>query len=265
MVELARVAAGAGFDTVSVTPAMFVEAVGQLGSDQAVADAVAATGTGVAMIDPLIRGLPGAPPPESVGRRFRATFEHGEEVVVRAARSLGAPAINVAHFLGAETPVEVLTDAIGTLADRVGYDGLTVLVEFMPEGSIPDLATASTIVVGAGRADVALTLDTWHLARTGEAEAELAALPEASIGAVQLADGPPALLGSWAAPPSAERLLPGAGVLQLDRTLAMVAARHPGAVVGVEVFDRSVRDQPPAERARSARIALRQVMGTGST
>ena len=209
-----------------------------------------------AMIDPLIAGLPGALSPDKVARRFRSTFEHGEEDCFRAAVALGAPLLNVAHYLGASTPVEVLSEAIGGLAARGSRHGVGVLVEFMPEGGIGDLATAAAVVAGTGSADVQLLIDTWHLWRTSGSVEALAQLPASMIGAVQLADAPASFLGCGANPPSADRLLPGDGAVPLDAILAVARANNPNVVVGIEVFNRSTVDDPASDRAGAAMQAL---------
>ncbi|MCB0994974.1 MAG: sugar phosphate isomerase/epimerase [Acidimicrobiales bacterium] len=259
--ELARVAALAGFDTISLTPAMVLEGAEQAGSIDGLAGRIADAGVGMAMIDPLMRGLPGAPEPDQVGRRFRSTFLHGEDVVLDVALGLGAQAVNVAHFLGADTPTDALVEHLAGVAERFDRHGLTLLVEFMPEGSIPDLATAAAIVAGIGRPNVALTVDTWHLARTGEGPTDVAALPPGMVGVVQVADGGKDIIGTWTSPPTAERLQLGQGALPLVNTLRIVAERHPQAVVAVEVFDRHRADDPAEERAGDAAASLRSVLG----
>ena len=87
-----------------------------------------------------------------MGRRFRSTFLHGEQTCFDAAEVLGAPAVNVAHFLGAPTPLASLVEHVGGLAERAAARGLRVLVEFMPEGAIPALATASPSSRGSAAA-----------------------------------------------------------------------------------------------------------------
>ncbi len=52
--------------------------------------------------------------------------------------------------MAADVPVASLIDSLGPLCERARSQGLRVLLEFMPEGSIPDLATALAIVRATG-------------------------------------------------------------------------------------------------------------------
>lgn len=255
--ELVDAAAWAGFTDISITPAMYATARHDGWSDADLRAELDDRGVSVAVVDPLIRGLPGIPPPDAVGSRFRSTFEYGEEDCYRAAEALGASAVNVAHFLGAATSVQELVDAIGAITARASARGLRTLVEFMPDGSIPDLATAAAIVAGVADDHCSLMLDTWHHWRCGGGVDELRALPPRTIGAVQLADALDDVRGSWASPPTRDRLLPGEGVLPLREIVEVAEANRGDVLVGVEVFSRALGEAPHRERAEHARRALR--------
>jgi sugar phosphate isomerase/epimerase len=242
---LAAAAQAAGFAQISVSPPMYFAARAGGTSDAELRRGLADRGLRVAMIDPLIRGLPGSPLPEQVPRRFRATFERGADDCLAAAEALDARAINVAHYLGVPTPVAQLRDAVAALAERAAP--LEIWVEFMPDGGIPDLATAAEIACGAGR--VGLTIDTWHLFRTGEGLDALRAVPAGRIRALQIADAQADLRGTGTRPPTADRLLPGAGAIPLREIVETALANHPGVAIGVEIFDRSQAQRPAAERA----------------
>jgi sugar phosphate isomerase/epimerase len=135
-----------------------------------------------------------------------------------------------------------------------------VWIEFMPDGGIPDLGSAAELLRAIGAANAGLTLDTWHLFRTDEWLAVLRDLPEGSIRAVQVADARAELRGTGRKPPTADRLLPGAGDAPLREILEVVLARHPAAAIGVEVFDRAQLGRPVADRALAALDALRAVL-----
>jgi sugar phosphate isomerase/epimerase len=257
-------AAGAGFASISVSPPLYFAARAAGLADAELRARLAAAGLQVAMLDPLIRGLPGSPEPQQVARRFRATFEHGLDACLRAADALGARALNVAHYLCAPVPRAELVDAIGALCARTAREGLELWLEFMPDGGVPDLASAAAIHAAISAPNLGLTLDTWHFFRTAEPLAALEELAPKTIRAVQISDAGPELHGSGTAPPSADRRLPGAGAIPLREILAIVAQRHPGAALGVEVFDRASRATPPAARAAHAAAALRALLDQGS-
>jgi sugar phosphate isomerase/epimerase len=99
-------------------------------------------------------------------------------------------------------------------------------------------------------------LDTWHLHRTGGTVADVRALPPGTVHAVQLSDALDDVFGTWADPPTRDRLLPGRGVIPLDEIVSVVRASCPAAVIAIEVFDQSVAGVPAPDRAKTAAAAF---------
>ena len=130
------------------------------------------------------------------------------------------------------------------VATRPSADS-TILVEFMPEGGIRDLADAATIVAGVAAPNVAIMLDTWHFFRTAGELADLEQLPPRSIGAVQVGDAAAAAWATGIDPPSADRLLPGLGAVPVRDIVAIARRNNPDVVVGIEVFNRVSIDTEP--------------------
>jgi len=258
---LAEVAGAAGFGAISVTPAMYFAARAQGASDGDLRELLARAGVTVAVIDPLIHGLPGSREPASVAARFRATFEYGADDAFRAAEALGARSINIAHYMGAPTPLGQLIDAIGAIGRAAADRGVEILVEFMPEGGICNLSDAADIVAGVAAPNVAIMLDTWHFFRTAGQLDELERLPPGAIGAVQVGDAPAAAWGTGANPPSADRLLPGHGAVPVRELVAIARQNNPAVVVGIEVFNRASIDVAPLDRAMAAAAAMVGALG----
>ena len=261
IVTLAEVAGATGFGSISVTPAMYFEARAQGSSDDQLRGLLARADVTVAMIDPLIHGLPGSLDPASVAARFRATFEHGAEDAFRTAEALGAMSINIAHYMGAPTPLGQLIDAIGAIGRDAADRGLQILVEFMPEGSIRELSDAAAIVAGVAAPNVAIMLDTWHFWRTAGQLDELEQLPPGTIGAVQVGDAAAAAWGTGVNPPSPDRLLPGQGAVPVREIVAMARRNNPDVVVGIEVFNRASIEAAPLDRATAAAVAMVGCLG----
>lgn len=256
LVELVEAAGATGFDTISVSPALYADARAAGHTDRDLRARLDDAGVTVSLVDPLIRGLPGALDPASVPRRFRATFEFGEDDVYGVADALGARGVNVAHYLGEPRPVEQLAEAIGAIAARAATHGLQVLVEFMPEGGIADLATALAVVRAVDRPDVGLMFDTWHFFRTGADPADLDAIPAGLLRAVQVSDALGDVRGTWTSPPTADRLQPGQGVIPLVELVRRAYANNPDLDIGPEVFDRPSAGEPAVARAAVAAEAL---------
>jgi sugar phosphate isomerase/epimerase len=262
MSELAASASRAGFTDISITPSMYYIARAQGCTDAELRAELDDHGVSVAVIDPLIRGLPGSLSPDAVGPRFRSTFEHGEDDCYRAAEAVGAQAINVAHYLGAPTALGVLTDAIGAIAARAASHGLDVLVEFMPDGSIPDVAAAAAIVGGIAADNCSVMFDTWHHWRCGGGLDELRTLAPGTIGALQLSDAQTDVWNTGPNPPTRDRLLPGDGVIPLAEIVTIARSTRPDVVIGLEVFNRDFAQLPFDERAKRAKASLDAVLAS---
>jgi sugar phosphate isomerase/epimerase len=262
--ELVAAASGAGFAEISITPAMYFAAREQGRTDVDLRAELDGCGIAVAVVDPLIAGLPGSLTPDDVGPRFRSTFEHGEQDCYRVAEAVGAPAINVAHYLGAPTATEPLAEAIGGIAARAATRGIDVLVEFMPEGSIPDLATAAAIVAAIDSANCGLMFDTWHHWRCGGTSDALRALPPGTLRAVQLSDANVDVHGTGTAPPTRDRLLPGDGVIPLIDIVRLAKSNRPEVSIGLEVFNHELARLPHADLAERAWASLEVLLSSAA-
>lgn len=256
LVALVDAASDAGFREVSSTPAIYFAARARGLTDAALRARLADRDVAVSVIDPLLRGLPGACAPDKVSRRWRSTFEHDEDDCHRAADALGSTIINVAHFLGDVTSLAELMDAIGAITERAARRGRKIAVEAMPEGSIDTLATATAIVRGVAHPSCGLTIDTWHWWRTGGIDSELAALAPGEVFVLQLSDARSDVRGSGTEPPVRNRLLPGVGDLPLVELLRRLRVANPDVHVGLEVFDAAANTRSFAERAAGARRSL---------
>jgi len=257
--DLVDIAAATGFDAVSITPAMYADALtsGLTAGDirQRCADA----GVGVSLIDPLMSALPGSPDPGGTGGRFGALFSYGEDDCYRIAEALNVGILNVAHYMAADVPVASLVDALGPLCERARSHGLKVLLEFMPEGSIPDLATALTIVRATGAVNLAVMFDTWHFFRTGGTLNDLDGLAAGEVGGLQAADAPASQQGVIEAKLNS-RLLPGQGAVPIGALIDRLLTGDPDAFIGIEVFSDDLNRLPMGEGAARARASMRQVM-----
>ena len=216
-------------------------------------------GLTVHAIDPLIGALPGTPKPTDVPAENRAYFEITEDDCYRAADDLQAQSINIAHFGGGAVTEAEFIDCLGPLAGRAQAHGVGLTLEFLPESSIPDLATAQRIVTAIGAPNLGLMFDTWHFARTGGTLAQLAALPKGLISGVQISDRRPPAPGAVYVPMGG-RLLPGEGELPLVQWLTVILGRDPGLTVGVEVFSDELNALKPEDAAGRVASTTRAVL-----
>lgn len=138
--------------------------------------------------------------------------------------------------------------------------GLNVQLEFMPFTGIRDLPRAWQVVSAVGAPNGGIVLDVWHFRRSGSSLAELAAVPADRLFTVQLSDGPaepePDL---WHAA-SHDRLLPGAGQLDVAGVLRAVCATGARPDFGPEVVSDSLSTLGALEAATRAAAASHRVL-----
>ena len=257
--QLIATAAEAGFAGVTITPQLYFEARQAGASDTEVRRWLDDSGMKVTLLDPLMSVLPGSPEPSSVGPTFRALFEATEQDCFQVAEALAIPCINVAHFQASPAPQDELIESFAGLCNRASRRGFRVLLEFMPEGSVSDLATALEIVHAADPADAAVMLDTWHFYRTGGTTEELQQYDGRNVGGLQVSDALPSVRGQ-ASPGLNSRLLPGVGAVPLREIVSWVLAVRPDAFVGVEVFNAELAAGPPQEVARATYMHMAELV-----
>jgi sugar phosphate isomerase/epimerase len=260
LIGLLDAAAGAGFDTVTVSPGLYGAARDGGRSDEALRAALRERGLAVAAIDPLISPLPALPPSERMTPFLRELLRYDEADCFAAAEALGAPRVAIAHPAGGEAPLEEMIDVIGGITTRAAGHGLGIVVEFIANShGIGSLDVARAIVGGVGAANIGLVLDAWHLYRTGVDFDVLSELPAAEIGLVQVSDAPAAAFGVRPAVME-DRLLPGEGDMPLEQMIAALVGNRPGVDVGVEIFSSTLNALDPAEAGQRAGDAVRKVL-----
>jgi sugar phosphate isomerase/epimerase len=181
-----------------------------------------------------------------------------EETVFHLARTFGVAHMNAG--LVAPVPPDGLVDAFRGLCRRAGE--LTVALEFLPYGGVPDLPTAWQLVRDAGESNGALVLDAWHRARSGMSDADLAAVPADRIVSIQLCD----VLEHPMTPLRLEslhhRLPPGRGYGDVDGMLRAVRSKGVRPwVIAVEVINDDLLDRGLETTARTVIAAAREVLG----
>jgi sugar phosphate isomerase/epimerase len=231
-------------------------------SDQDIRLLLADHGLSVAELDPAWWWLPGASevhiPPELDGEQI---FAFGERELFAVADGVGARSLNAIDVFGSAWSLDEAAAAFAGLCDRAADHGLLVHLEFLPWSRIPDLATAWRVVRTADRPNGGLTLDAWHYFRSDPDGALLRAIPGASVLGVQLSDAPAAPEPDLVHATLHERLLPGAGELDLPTLVADLRQTGTAAPLGVEVFSDALDALDPEEVGRAAGAALRRLLG----
>lgn len=136
---------------------------------------------------------------------------------------------------------------LAALADRVAPFGTTVAIEFLPFTPIATAADAAELVDRAGRANIGLCVDAWHVFR-GDGLLSLVGLDPDLVTVIQFDDGPlDPVLDDYVQDCLHHREVPGDGEFDLRGLLALLPADAP---ISVEVIDDDLDRLDPAEVAR---------------
>jgi sugar phosphate isomerase/epimerase len=188
-------------------------------------------------------------------------FRFGERELFDVADALGARSINAVDVFGGTFTPEEAAETFAAFCDRAAEHGLLVHLEFLPWSRFPDVASAWEVVRLADRPNGGVAVDSWHFFRGNPDFATLQAVPGDRVLNVQLDDAPAAPEEDLMTATLHDRLLPGAGELDLTglvRTLDAIGARAP---VGAEVFSDQLHQLEPNDAAGQAATATRQVLG----
>src|SRR5262245_34668207 len=167
---------------------------------------IAGSGLVVEGLDPLLRWLPDEVIPPGIPAA-------GEDEFYTIADALGPRSLNLAQGFGASVEIDRAAEALAGVCDRAREHGLLVTLEYLPWSGIPDPATALAIVERCGRANAALTFDTWHTFRGRTDDAQLEEIPGVRIGSVQINDAPATPSDDLVSETLSARLLPGEGAI----------------------------------------------------
>jgi sugar phosphate isomerase/epimerase len=259
--ELIELAGRHRFPTITVRPASYVRAVDAGWTDRRLRRLLADAGVRVTQIDALQKGLPGAPSAESFEPALRALLPSDaidppeEAAVFRAAEGLEAGWVNVALFRGSPTPFDEMVEGIAAACRRAAPRGFGLALEFVPDTPLPAIGYCWKVAAATAEPNCRLTLDFWHLDRSGGTIDDVRRLPPNALGGLQLDDRTRPAPGSPYIPMSG-RDLPGEGELPLHELTRAALANTPGLSAEVEVFSDELRGLAPDLAASRIRAAI---------
>src|SRR6476469_4480891 len=172
--ERVRVAARAGFAGVGIRAENYWDAQGAGLDDASMLEILGTYGVRLAEVEYLTDWC-----------GFRSADQQiKEQTIFHIARTFGVPHVN-AGLIGPE-PLESVVAGFAALCERARP--LTVALEFLPFGAVPDLATLWAVIEEAGAANGGLLVDFWHWRRSGSTLDDLARIPAERIVSVQIDD-----------------------------------------------------------------------------
>jgi sugar phosphate isomerase/epimerase len=140
-------------------------------------------------------------------------------------------------------------------AARFAEAGAGMAVEFSPLGPVMSIGAALEIVEVAGATRAGLLIDSWHFSFGDSTWDDLAQVPLDQIAYVQFDDAPALVSEDLIEETMERRLMPGDGILELDRFASTLLGRGWEGLVSVEVLNRDMRALPVPEFARLAHDA----------
>jgi sugar phosphate isomerase/epimerase len=248
-------AAHAGFQRITVRPKAFAEALDGGWTEATLQRRLADAGITVTMVDALTSSLPGVPAAADLEPGLRARVPADvldppdEATCLRTATGLGAPILNVTHYLGPPLSVEVLADAVAGICRRAAPFGLRICLEFFPNSGLRDLPFTQSVVEACGEPNAAVLLDVFHLDRSGGTVDDIRRLPQGAIAGIQLSDRTPPPGGDTPYVPMTGRQLPGEGRLPLGDLIQAALENSPDATIDIEVLNDELRGLPWDEAA----------------
>ncbi len=245
-----ELAARHGFPTLQIPPDILLEHGDAVAIRRQLRDA----GIQVRLIDAITAGLPGVRT-EPVVFRGREMPRHDAAACIEVANALEAPLVNISHYLGSPVPLEQMAEGVASVCRLAAANGVTIVLEFVPDSGIRTMNEAAEIALASGEANCKVHLDTWHLARTGGSAETIRQLSPGVIGAFQISDRKTPDTGAAYVPMSG-RLLPGEGELPLKEIVAAALANSPALTIEVEVFSEELAAMSPDDAAKRVADAV---------
>lgn len=269
--ELIELAARQGFPTITVRPLAFVEATEAGLSEQALRRRFADAGVRATLLDAITDALPGVPPLEALDPAVRSVLPPDvlqapdADTCFRCAEALELPVVNVVHYRGTALPLEQMAEAVGDLCRRARTHGLQITLECLPESGLPSLSFTRQVIEASGAPNCGITLDFFHLDRSGGTVKDIEDLSPGLIANIQVSDRTPPVAGSQLKPMTG-RQLPGEGKIPLRELTTAALAISPKATIDIEVLNEELRNlsmDAAAERlAAGARNFVRIIEGS---
>ena len=139
------------------------------------------------------------------------------------------------------------------LCEEVNKVGATVSLEFMPFSIVRNIDDGLAIVKAADQPNGGLTVDTWHVVRSGDPISKVATIPGRYITSVELDDADEKVVGTLFEDTRFNRRLCGEGAYDTVAFIdAVQQAGFAGPYYGVEMISAVHRKLPLDEMAKRA-------------
>ncbi|MCD6289044.1 MAG: sugar phosphate isomerase/epimerase [Anaerolineae bacterium] len=194
------------------------------------------------------------------GEAFTRAWQEAERRIEIAA-ALGAPVI-VATPPNGQVDLSLLAERYAKLVELGRGHGVRVAFEFLGFlEQVNNLPLAWEIVQRAGDPDGCLTVDLFHIYRSGRPIDDLREVPVERIGIVHVNDVPGGR--PYQELTDADRVMPGDGVGPVREMLSILQEKGYKGSVSLELFNQDYWKQQPVDVARLGIEKLRSILPEG--
>ncbi|GGG13380.1 sugar phosphate isomerase [Rhodococcoides trifolii] len=176
------------------------------------------------------------------------------ELLFDAADALAPTHIKIGSRPGeALTSLAPLVDPLRRLADEAAEHGTKIAIEPMPFSAISTIPMGAELVRQAGRPNLGVIVDAWHVFRAGTTFDELrSSLTAEMIIGVELNDADPTVIGSLFEDTVLRRRYPGDGCFDLTGLVSTLREIGYDGTWGVEMLSEDYRRLPYREALSEA-------------
>jgi len=171
-----------------------------------------------------------------------------KRMMMTAAEGLGARHIKVGDFFREECPMPRLIERFAGLCREAEQHGTRIVFELMPFAMIDTLEGALDMIAGAGAKNGGILLDTWHMAKLGVSNEQIARIPPQFLLGVELDDGTYKAPWDLHTDTINHRLLCGQGEFDVRGFIRAVQAAGYSGPFGIEVLNKEMRSWPLERR-----------------
>jgi sugar phosphate isomerase/epimerase len=186
---------------------------------------------------------------------LRAASDSFRRDVIELGGALGMRNLKIGASFADPGPADFprMAAEFAKLCEEVGKVGATVSLEFMPFSIVRNIDDGLAIVQAADQANGGLTVDTWHVVRSGDPISKVATIPGRFITSVELDDADEQVVGTLFEDTRFNRRLCGEGAYDTVAFIdAVQQAGFAGPYYGVEMISAVHRKLPLDEMAKRA-------------
>lgn len=183
-----------------------------------------------------------------------------EEVLLDAAAELGAAFVKVGTAFREPIPdLAPLVDPLARLGDRAAATGQRIVLEPAAVAMVESVPRGSELVSRAGRDNIGLLVDLWHVLRAGTTPEELvSSIPHGQVWAVELTDADREPVGDLFTDTVDNRRYCGEGDIDIPAIVGALRTLGFDGPWGVEILSTEHRALPLADGLLRARDTATQ-------